>query len=136
VALLFGLLFAVVGALGFRSSRRRVRTGQRTTAEVVDMQRSRGLATTDAQGFTRVNDTFTPVVAFRTADGREIQAPTRVGGNPSSARVGEQVPVIYDPAAPESVEIDTIMGRGTALLGIVTLVGLGVMALGVYQMVR
>jgi hypothetical protein len=65
-----------------------------------------------------------PVVEFRTRSGEQVRARTSEGGSPPPARVGDQVPVRYDPANPSTVEIDTIMGRGTFLPAGAALVGL------------
>lgn len=44
---------------------------------------------------------YHPVVRFATADGQRIEAESRTGSNPPSARVGQTVTVRYDPTTPE-----------------------------------
>jgi hypothetical protein len=66
-------------------------------AEVVELKRVSG--GTDG-GRSHV---YFPVVVFRTAVGQKVRVETKSGYYPPSARVGERVEVIYDPATPRNV---------------------------------
>ena len=130
--LLVGLLLTAFGIVGYHNGRRLVRTSQRATAEVVDLEwwSSSGKVVDPERG------AYYPVVTFRTADGQMVRARTRTGRIPPSAHVGEQVRVTYDPRDPRIVAIDSPSGRGTMLSGFVAIVGVGVIAFQVYRMLR
>lgn len=49
---------------------------------------------------------YMPVVEYTVHDGRSVQAESLTGGNPAPARVGDIVPVRYDPADPTRVVVD------------------------------
>lgn len=115
------------GIYGFFGNRRLVRKGLRADAEVVDLHVSR-----DEEG----GRVYYPVVRFRTAGGQEVEARTRVGGSPPQARPGDQVRVIYQPGRPQTVSLDTIIGRGVAPMWLVILVGLGITVYAAYRMAR
>lgn len=97
-ALLFAIAagWAAVAVTRYRAATRLVRTGPRVPGEIVDAHRLR-----------RHNgpDSFSPVVRFRTLDGREIT--TRPGPWQTATSVqGSQVTVIYDEAKPSRIAVD------------------------------
>src|ERR1700751_4615392 len=103
-----GLIFVVGGGCGIHQYRRLNRTGERVPGTVVDLRwRSRSSSGPDGGSFRVCH----PVLAFRTLDGRDIQAETGVGSSRVIAQPGEQVPVIYDPRNPAKAEINTRAGR-------------------------
>jgi hypothetical protein len=112
--LLIGAVFAAVGIFGITYDRRLRRRGKRTTGSVVDLQYEH-----DGN-----SGGYNPVIEFRTADGQQVRAVSSAAGDPPPARVGDKVPVLYDPANPSVVEIDTVMGRGTWLALLAAAVGL------------
>jgi hypothetical protein len=59
-----------------------------------------------------------------------VEAETPIGSNPPSATPGQQVPVLYDPAKPTRIRIDSVMGSGTLLGAIFLVVGLVMFAAG------
>jgi hypothetical protein len=71
---------------------------------------------------------YFPVLAFRTADGEQMQAVSKTSGQPP---VGKQVPILYDPANPGVVEINTFMGRETWLPVLAAAVGLALIVVGI-----
>ena len=80
------------------------------TGEVVDLKRSQsgnGVAS------------YRPVVVFRDASGVERRFEGAVGANPPDYRKGEQVAVLYDPAAPDQAVINSWSQRvmGPVLAG-------------------
>jgi hypothetical protein len=101
-----GLIFVVSGGYGIHQYRRLNRIGERVFGTVVGL-RWRSSAGPDG-GSVRVCH---PVLAFRTLDGRDIQAETGAGSSRVIAQPGEQVPVIYDPRNPAKAEINTRAGR-------------------------
>lgn len=126
--LLAGLVIAALGVIIVRQNRRLTRTGQRVTGTVVDL-RWHSHATQNGGGYT----TYHAVLAFRTRDGREVEAVTRNGGRKIIAHPGEQVPVVYDPRQPTRAEIDTRAGRAAWWPPLVAVAGLALTVYGVYR---
>ena len=124
VVVLFGLVFAAAGGFVFYRGHRLVRAGQRAEADVVDLH------------WSHHSEVYYPVVAFRTADGRAVEARTTAGRNPPAARVGQRVRVIYDPGAPHVVMIDSFDGRGTLVAAVFVLVGVGLIALRIAGLIH
>jgi hypothetical protein len=77
---------------------------------------------------------YQPVLAFRTADGREVQAVAGIARNPPLAQPGDVVRVLYDPANPATAEIDSVAGRGTAVIAIVGASGVGLIVFALYHL--
>lgn len=117
-----GLLLLLLGGAMLRSDRRRVRDGQRADAEVVGMRES--------MWHGRPSGSYSPVVRFRTAGGREVERATKMGGNPPAARRGDRVRVIYQPGAGGDVVIDNFKGRGLLSVSVLSVIGLGLLAIG------
>lgn len=124
VVVLFGSVFAAAGGFVFYRGHRLVRTGQRAEADVVDLR------------WSPHSEVYFPVVAFRAADGRAVEARTRTGRNPPAVRVGQRVRVIYDPGAPHVVMIDSFEGRGTLVAAMFVLVGVGIIALQIAGLIH
>jgi hypothetical protein len=114
MGIVFGAIFLAVGIFGIRYDQRLRKRGKRTTGSVVDLQYQHDMN----------SGTYRPVLEFRTADGATVRAEASEGGNPPPARVGDQVPVLYDPGNPSVAEIDTFMGRGTWIAAVAAAVGL------------
>ncbi|GAB1817587.1 DUF3592 domain-containing protein [Herbidospora sp. RD11066] len=70
---------------------------------------------------------YLPVLRFRTAEGRIVEARSPVGSNPAPAAKGDRVRVLYDPADPANVRIDDVRGHGVTTGR--WLVGIGVVVL-------
>jgi hypothetical protein len=113
-----GLVFAVIGAGIGLADRRMQRTGERVTGIVAK--------------YIPEIDLYQVVLKFKTIDGREILAPIPIKSNPPIARLGERVPVIYDPANPQHATIDSWAGRALSLAVTLLVIGLAVFAWGVY----
>jgi hypothetical protein len=129
IVLLMGLLFVGATTVAFRKNRRLARHGLPATGQVVALNKSTSVSDDGIR--TRM---YRPVVTFRTADGQEI----RFNGPGSSrpvARPGDVVPVLYDPAHPATAEINTLRGRGTVVLTIVGLAGIGLIVFGSYLLI-
>ena len=81
-----------------------------------------------------------PVVDFALPDGREVRVESLTGGIPAPAKVGEAVPVIYDPADPERMMVDQGMARpgttgtGFVVLGVLMTV-VGLMIAGMWALI-
>jgi hypothetical protein len=104
-----GLVFLVIGAVLARTTRRFQRIAQRTKGRIVSLDTTRRGAT----GGWQVSSTgYYPTVRFTTAEGQEVTAQSHFGSNPPPGRVGETVGVLYDPADPKRVRVDTMLGRG------------------------
>jgi hypothetical protein len=128
--LLAGLVIAVLGVLVIRQNRRLTRTGQRVTGTVTDLRWHSHSDQSSRGGYT----TYHAVLAFRTLEGREVEAVTRNGSREIIARAGEQVPVIYDPRDPTRAEIDTPAGRAHWWPPLVAGGGLVLTVIGIYQL--
>lgn len=125
--LLSGLVFMAAGIYGFFRNLRLARNGLRADAEVVDLR---------ARGGGEDGPVYYPIVRFRTADGQEVVAQTGGGSSPPPARPGDRVQVLYQPGNPQTVSLDTLMGRAVAPMWIFILVGLGITVYQVYRMTR
>lgn len=108
-------VFAGIAALaiaGWMVARDPVFTGVAigATGEVVDLKR--------AQSGSGVAN-YRPVVVFRDAGGVERRFEGAIGANPPDYRKGEQVAVLYDPAAPDQAVINSWSQRvmGPVLAG-------------------
>jgi uncharacterized protein YneF (UPF0154 family) len=66
---------------------------------------------------------YRPKISFTTKTGQKIEFTHNVSTNPPAYHVGESVPLLYDPANPNNVRIDTMWGGygGTILMLIVGL---------------
>lgn len=101
--LLLGLIFLGVGApmfgvavfLFFRT-RRFLETAVDTTGTIVDL-----IASRSSEGGT----VYRAVVAFKTAEGRDVQWTESMASNPPAGQPGDEVPVKYDPTNPEEARI-------------------------------
>lgn len=122
-----GLLFLYFGVVTLRNDRRRVRNGQLADAEVVGMRES--------LRHERRGGLHHPVVRFRTADGREVEKATAIGGKPSAPRPGDRVRVIYQPGAGGDVVIDSFKGRGLHSVSVLSALGLATLAVGMFPMI-
>jgi hypothetical protein len=115
-----GAFLAAIGGYGLSRQLRLQRRGERVTGIVVghDQQWVAGQSMSNPGSYA-----YRPVVRFRTRDGQEIEATTRVG-TPVGIRPGREVPVLYDPANPSSAEIDAFRERGVLnLMTAVFLIG-------------
>lgn len=82
---------------------------------------------------------YSPVVRFQLPDGRQVQAESQTGSRPAPGRVGEAIPLYYDPKDPRKVQVDAGLatpgraGNWFVVLGwlmiAISLVFLGFMAL-------
>ena len=73
---------------------------------------------------------YYPTIRFTTTYGQQVEAETTHGSNPPPALPGEEVPVLYDPAKPTRIRVDSLAGSGT-LLGVVFLaIGIVLFAAG------
>ncbi|WP_248959307.1 DUF3592 domain-containing protein [Sphaerisporangium perillae] len=131
VPLILGIIGTVLAVLGSavvlhtRDFRRRARRAQ---AQVV---RLRAYRTGASRRERRNSAVYHPVLRFTTAEGERVEAESPVGSNPPPARAGERVRILYDPADPAQVRIDSAMGGGMLLGGVFIGAGLLVLALGV-----
>lgn len=120
-----GLIFVVGGGYGIHQNRRLNRIGERVPGTVVGLRWR--MSSSDAGRVCH------PVLAFRTLDGRDIQAETGVGSSRVIAQPGEQVPVIYDPRNPVKAEINTRAGRAAWLPVIITMAGVATICYGLFS---
>jgi hypothetical protein len=72
---------------------------------------------------------FCPIVKFRTTAGQQIQFESQFGTSPASHKVGQMVPVLYEPASPQNAEISSVMTKWLVPLAI-GLVGLIALSIG------
>ncbi|RCG26789.1 DUF3592 domain-containing protein [Sphaerisporangium album] len=69
-----------------------------------------------------------------TLNGQYVEAETGVGSSPPSARVGDRVTVLYDPAGPDRIRLEGFWAGGNgvgvlfAFLGLVFLVAAAAIA--------
>lgn len=101
-AVAFGLLFAAVSVALVVMQIRWAEGAERAVAEVVGFHERRS----DDGGLA-----YYPELRFVTADGRTVSVRGNIGASPPAYRVGDQVPVLYDPGEPARASIDTAAGR-------------------------
>ncbi|MEZ0070688.1 DUF3592 domain-containing protein [Planotetraspora sp. GP83] len=119
---LIGVVFALIGGGLTISARDFRKRAQRVQGEVVRLRPSRS-----SEGGT----VYYPTVRFTTVYGQRVEAECPFGSSPPPAMPGDQVPILYDPAKPTRVRIDSATGSGT-LIGVIFLgVGLVLFTAGV-----
>ncbi|MGI5158245.1 DUF3592 domain-containing protein [Microbispora sp. CA-102843] len=109
-----GLVFGLIGGGITMNAREFRRRAQRTRGLVVGLRASRSDDGTS----------YYPTIRFTTMYGQQVEAETTYGSNPPPARPGEEVTVLYDPARPTRIRIDSAAGNGTLLGGIFLAVGI------------
>ena len=103
-AILFGLSFVGVTIILLVRKVLRIRKSTKTTGVVVNVEAHEGMY--QDIGRTR-NTLYKPTVRFQTADGRVIDYTPNTSNSWSNYRVGENVPVYYDPQQPEKAIVGT-----------------------------
>lgn len=126
VSILFGALLVAAGGWFMVKGTPLQRRGARTAGRVVALKRDPDTVDPDGVAIR----SYSPVLEFRTADGEQVQAVARSG----TARVGEDVRVLYDPADPSVADIETFRGGWLSLLAV--LAGAGFIAVPIIQAVR
>ncbi|MFC4534802.1 DUF3592 domain-containing protein [Sphaerisporangium dianthi] len=116
---LAALVFGGVGTGLLVSEREFRRIAHRVPGQVVRLRPSRGEDGT----------TYYPTLRFMTVNGQAVEAETRFASNPPVAPVGGGVMVLYDPAGPTRVRVDSFWGGGT-VIGVV-FAGVGAILLAV-----
>ncbi|GAB3835852.1 DUF3592 domain-containing protein [Hymenobacter jeollabukensis] len=116
--LLVGLFFLGMAWYMRRQQRARQLRGLPATATIIDFRPARSL--------------LLPRVRFTAADGRTVETNTDSGVRKGYYEVGQQVPVIYDPADPENTDLAGAPPEGTTLL---TLLGLVFAVVGGLQLI-
>lgn len=99
VLLSAGLLMTGINAALVIRKIRKIKKSTKTTGVVMNVEVSQGMQQLDYSS-TR-NTLFTPTVRFQTADGRIIDYKPEMSSSWSNRRIGENVPVYYDPQQPE-----------------------------------
>lgn len=74
-----------------------------------------------SNGSTNQHPGLFPEVEFRSADGKVVRFEDSVGENPSPYKVGDRVPVLYQPAKPSTAMIDHGLGNWEPVILIVLL---------------
>ncbi len=104
LAVLFGLLFVGI-TIGFLVRKIwRITKSTKTTGVVMNVEVSQGGGQFDSSPR---NTLFTPTVRFQTADGRIVDYTSNISSNLDNYRVGENVPVYYNPQQPEKAIVGT-----------------------------
>ncbi|GLX09731.1 DUF3592 domain-containing protein [Microbispora sp. NBRC 16548] len=109
-----GLVFGLIGGGITMNAREFRRRAQRSRGLVVGLRASRSDDGTS----------YYPTIRFTTVYGQQVEAETTYGSNPPPARPGEEVTVLYDPARPTRIRIDSAAGSGALLGGIFLTVGI------------
>jgi hypothetical protein len=91
-----GLVMIGLAYFFFARTRRFLHTAVDTTGTVVNLIESSG-----SEGGT----VYQAVVAFKTAEGRDVQWTESMASNPPAGQVGDEVPVKYDPSDPDEARI-------------------------------
>ncbi len=128
-----GLVFVVVGVRTARAASRFRAKAERSTGTCLELVYRSSSSTSGSSG----SGGWAPRMAFRTLDGRPVEATSRVWSSPAAVRVGREAPVLYDPDHPADFRVDNLRGSGgciapvfVVLGSVATLVGLGVLFLG------
>ncbi|MEU7913815.1 DUF3592 domain-containing protein [Microbispora bryophytorum] len=115
-----GLVFGLIGGGITMNAREFRRRAQRTRGLVVGLRASRSDDGTS----------YYPTIRFTTVYGQQVEAETTYGSNPPPARPGEEVTVLYDPARPTRIRLDSAAGSGALLGGIFLAVGVALFTAG------
>lgn len=129
LGLTFGLILAIAGTKELRKYSALLRRSRRVQATVVGMERSVG-----GLGGAAPQYRYHPVLKFTTAEGRKIEARTKLGTSPPAAREGDRVTATYDPQDPERVDIAGKGGISLAITLLLTLFGFFLLAVFVYSL--
>jgi hypothetical protein len=105
-----GLIFAGIAAFIFYQQYTLEKNGIQVEGVVTDLVES-----TDSDG-----TTYAPVVAFKTAGGRNFEFQSNFYSNPPAYEVGQKVTVLYPPDRPGEAQIK---GAGNLLMIIFGIVG-------------
>jgi hypothetical protein len=125
-----GLVLIVAGAVGIWQNLVLTWIGHRVPGTVTDLQ----WRVTGNEGGGFVRD-YKVILAFQTLDGQPVETVTRMGRRRPIVQPGDQVPVVYDPRRPNRAEIDTRQGRATWIPVALGLLGLALIAFGLYGLV-
>ena len=137
------IVVAGIGAIVYgrrrSSAARRVRqTWTRSRGRVVAMQSHQRV------GWTHDGDTsqpwYHPVMEYTLPDGRTIRAESVTGAKPAPAAVGDEIPLYYNPAAPDRMMVEAGLARpgatGTGFVAIgVAMVVIGLLAVGMWALI-
>lgn len=142
--LLIGIAIAAIGVGAMVYGRRRSgaarrirRSWTRSHGRVVAMQ------THQRAGWTQNDDNqpwYHPVVEYTLPDGSPIRAESATGAKPAPAKVGDDIALYYDPAAPEEMMVDAglaspgMTGTGFVVIG-VGMVVVGALAVGMWALI-
>jgi hypothetical protein len=105
VCLTLGLLAVVWVVLAFRSQRRYLRKALRATGVVQSLRAERMERTT----------MYFPVITFTTAAGATVTAESKTSKS-SGYPIGKSIAVLYDPAHPDNMEIDSFLSRWVVVI--------------------
>ena len=133
----FGFVFVAIGAtLLSRAARfRRTAANAEGTLVALPATSSGGTGASLPAGDAMMTDgpslTYRPTVEFMMRDGERVRATSPIATNPAPGKVGDSVRVLYDPADPQRIRIDTRSGRGGCLGWALIAVGLLPLVVGV-----
>jgi hypothetical protein len=96
-----GVLALVWAVLAFLVQRRFLSKAVRTTGVVEGLNVDR----------TSKGTTYTPVIRFETAAGASVVATANRSAGKRTFQVGQTVPVLYDPANPQKLEVNKFWDR-------------------------
>lgn len=123
IFLVIGLALAVGGIYWLQRTRQFVAGATQTTGQIVSV------AAPPSRTYHPTNRTWAPVIRFRDAVGREVTFTSNFSTSGMQSRIGERVPVLYDPQDSSQAQ----MGGGFPLYAgpaIVLVIGLGFSAFG------
>jgi len=134
----FGLLFVLVGVI-IRRTTRGFRGAVRTQGTIVGFDsRVPGAFRVPGAGGLRFGSSigntqmvYMPTVEFTTTDGTQVRATSNIGTNPRPGKVGDAVPVLYDPRNPQKVRVQSGKAMMTCMEVAFMLLGGAVAALGI-----
>ena len=108
VGLLLGLLFAGTGGWAHWRAMFFYKTALRTQGQVVDLVE---LASADAAEPDPREGYSHPIVSFAPRADCTVRFQSAVGSRPPAYRIGDTVPVVFQPADPQDARIDNFWGR-------------------------
>jgi hypothetical protein len=95
IAVIFGMIGIIMGSVSigvYMSTQNMLAHATKVSGTVVDLQYRRG---------SKGGGVYSPIVKFRTVEGKDIQDSASFGSDPPSHKVGDIVEVVYDPQSPE-----------------------------------
>jgi hypothetical protein len=100
ILLTTGIIFLIISIIVFKNNLDLIKSGSKTTATVIDLQKSLASNSSD----------LTPIFKFTTTTGQEITFKGFGASSPPAFNIGEKVNIVYSPDKPDNAKVLTYFG--------------------------